>query len=262
MDRVPSPEHTVDRYDYENAIPLADGIYWVGFYDAEASLHCNPYLLIDGEEAVLIDSGTIPHFPIVMRKVIDLVELGQISYLIAQHQDPDVCGNIAVVEDLLESPSLKIVAHGQTVRLIRHYGTRSDYYPVEKNDFKLTLKSGRVLRFIFTPYLHSPGAIVTFDETSGTLFSSDLFGGLSHNWSLKARPGYLEAMEAFHRIYMPSNKVLRPTIEKLQRLPIKRIMPQHGSVIEGEEVAVAMEHLRELACGVDLDEPLTSDELW
>lgn len=252
----------MERFDYENAIPLTDDIYWVGFYDEEASLHCNPYLLIDRDEAVLIDSGTIPHFPIVMRKVIDLVELGQLSYLIAQHQDPDVCGNIAVVEDLLENPDLKIVAHGRTVRLIRHYGTDSAYYPVEENDYRLTLKSGRTLRFIFTPYLHSPGAIATFDEASGTLFSSDLFGGLSRNWSLKARPGYIEAMEAFHRIYMPSNKVLRPTIEALEKLPVQRILPQHGSVIEGEEVAAAMAHLKELPCGVDLDEPNAPDVKW
>ncbi|MBF0169993.1 MAG: MBL fold metallo-hydrolase [Nitrospinae bacterium] len=255
-------ENAVDRFDYENAIPLAEGIYWVGFYDEKSSLHCNPYLLIDGDEAALIDSGTIPHFPIVMRKVIDLVELGQVSYLIAQHQDPDVCGNIAVVEDLLENPALKIVAHGHTVRLIRHYGTHSEYYPVEENDYRLTLKSGRVLRFIFTPYLHSPGAIATFDEATGTLFSSDLFGGLSRNWSLKARPGYIEAMEAFHRIYMPSNKVLRPTIERLEKLPITRILPQHGSVIEGDDVKVAMAHLKELACGVDLNKELVGGERW
>ena len=27
------------------------------FYDAELGLHCNPYLVVDGEEAVVIDGG-------------------------------------------------------------------------------------------------------------------------------------------------------------------------------------------------------------
>jgi flavorubredoxin len=242
----------LDRHDYDNAVPVLRDIYWVGFYDEEASLHCNPYLLIDDEDVVLIDPGTIPHFAIVMRKVIDLVDPGAVNYIVAQHQDPDVCGNLAVVEDVVGNRDLKVVAHTNTIRLIRHYGIRSDFYPVELKDYTLTLKSGRKLTFIFTPYLHSPGAIVTYDEKTRTLFTSDLFGGMSKNWSLFAGSGYLEAIDAFHRVYMPSNAVLRPVIEKLSKMKIDRILPQHGSIIEGEEVAVAMERLRNLKCGVDL----------
>jgi serine phosphatase RsbU (regulator of sigma subunit) len=32
--------------DYENPIEIADGIYWVGVYDQQSGLHCNPYLII------------------------------------------------------------------------------------------------------------------------------------------------------------------------------------------------------------------------
>ena len=53
---------------------------------------------------------------------------------------------------------------------------------------------------------------------------------------------------------MPSNKVLRPAMEKLSGMQIDRILPQHGAVLEGDDVAVAIEHLRTLPCGVDLAE--------
>ena len=97
--------------DYSNNVAITREIYWVGFYDEEAHLHCNPYLLIDEQDVVLFDPGSIPHFPIVMRKVIDLVKPSDISLIVACHQDPDVCGNLAVMEDVIGRPDLKIAAH-------------------------------------------------------------------------------------------------------------------------------------------------------
>ncbi len=241
--------------DVDNSIAITRDIHWVGFYDKEANLHCNPYLLIDEEEVVLIDPGSIPHFPIVMRKVIDLVNPGDISSIIASHQDPDVCGNLPVVEDVIGRDDLKVVAHNNTIRLLRHYGIRSGMYAVDDNNFKLSLKSGRVLEFLFTPFLHSPGAIVTYDRKTSTLFSSDLFGAISKNWNLFAGNDFPKSMDDFHRLYMPSWPILAECMERISKLKIDRILPQHGSVIEGDDVRTAIEHLKALPCGVDLSNP-------
>ena len=46
--------------NYDRVIQIAEGTYWIGFCDIEAGLHCNPYLIIDGEEAVVIDGGSRP----------------------------------------------------------------------------------------------------------------------------------------------------------------------------------------------------------
>ena len=34
--------------DYKEYIEIAPGVYWVGFYDKKAGLHCNPYLIVAG----------------------------------------------------------------------------------------------------------------------------------------------------------------------------------------------------------------------
>jgi flavorubredoxin len=241
-----------NKYDYNNSIPITSDIYWVGYYDREAQLHCNPYLLIDEKDVVLFDPGSIPHFPIVMRKVFDLVNPKSISIIVASHQDPDLCGNLAVVEDVIERSDLKIAAHGNAVRLIRHYGIRSEFFQVEENDYKLTLSSGRVLEFIHTPYLHAPGAIMTYDSKTQSLFSSDIFGAVSREWTLFAADGYLGPMGDFHRIYMPSNKILKCCMENLANYRIDRILPQHGSILEGDYVEKAVQFLSTLQCGFDL----------
>jgi flavorubredoxin len=238
--------------DFNNAIAITRDIYWVGFNEEGSHLRCNPYLLIDGEDVVLFDPGSLTHFPIVMRKVIDLVNPEHITAAVASHQDPDICSNLPVLEDVVANEDLKIIAHINTIRLIKHLGIRSEFYDVGQNDFKMVLKSGRVLEFIYTPYLHSPGAIATFDHKTKTLFCSDIFGAICDEWDLFSTSAFPGNMDAFHQAYMPSNQNLKNCMKKFMKYDIQRILPQHGSVIEGENVKVAIEHLMQLPCGVDL----------
>lgn len=240
------------KIDYDNAITILRDIYWVGFEERDTNLHCNPYVLIDDNEAVFFDTGSIPDFPTIMRKVLEVVDFKTVSLIVASHQDPDVCGNLAIVEDVVENPNLKIAVHSNTARLVRHYGLKSDIYVVDNHNYKITLKSGRELEFIYAPFLHSPGAIVTYDKKTKTLFSGDLFGGVSKEWSLFEDDNLLQNMKTFHQLYMPSSKILTSFLNKLDSYEIERILPQHGSVIEGESVKKAIEFLKSIPCGIDL----------
>jgi two-component system cell cycle response regulator len=237
---------------FDEAVAVTRDIYWVGFYDVDAHLHCNPYLLIDDDEAVLFDPGSIPDFAVSMRKVIDLVKPSEISVVVASHQDPDVCGNLAIVEDVIDRPDLRIVAHSRTARLIRHLGIRSELWAPDEHGGTLTLKSGRALDFIPTPYLHAPGAMATLDRKTRSLFTSDLFGGLSTQWSLFARGDWLPTLTRWHQEYMPSGSLLRRCMERFETLEVERILPQHGSVLEGDQVREAIDYLKTLRCGEDL----------
>ncbi len=242
------------KLDYENAVTVLRDIYWVGYEERDTNLHCNSYVLIDDEEVVFFDTGSIPDFPTIMRKVLEVVDFKTIGLVVASHQDPDVCGNMAIVEDVIENPDLKIAVHSNTARLIRHYGLKSDIYVVDNHDYKIKLKSGRELEFIYAPYLHSPGAIVTYDKKTKTLFTGDIFGGVSKEWNLFEDDNLLENMKAFHQLYMPSNKILKNFLNKLDSYDIERILPQHGSIIEGDSVKKAIEYLKTLPCGIDLIE--------
>lgn len=241
-------------HDLNGAVALARDLYWVGRHDPQTEFHCNSYLIVDEQDVVLIDPGSIPDFHVIMRKVLDVVSAEQITVLLASHQDPDVCGNLAVVEEVVNNPDLEIVATKNTIRLIRALGLRSRFFSVEENGFRRVLKSGRELEFIPTPFLHSPGAMITVDVKTRTAFTSDLFGGLSADWSLFASGGFLEAMTPFHQRYMPSNALLRRCMEGLQQRKFERICPQHGSVLEGAQLEAAYAHLKELPCGLDLME--------
>ena len=236
---------------------LGDGIYWVGV-DTQDAFRCNPYLIIDGDEAVLIDPGGLLTAAGVIARVAGLIDLGKVRYIIGHHQDPDVISAVTYLRKLVH-PECRIVCHSRMSVLIKHFGAGFPFLDVDKARWQLTFGRGRTLTFAHTPYLHSPGAIVTYDARSQTVFTSDLFGGITEKWKLEAGPGYLEQIMAFHVDYMPSVDILATGIENIKSLgPIRRIAPQHGSIIEGSEVAKLMTSVSQLQVGMYADKAFES----
>jgi flavorubredoxin len=236
---------------YENPIEIADGIFWVGFYDQQSGLHCNPYLIIDNDEALVIDGGSRPDFPTVMMKILQTgIAPNQIKALLYQHYDPDLCGSIPNFEGIINRKDLKILSASENLMFIRHYSVSSKLESLGEGDYQFVFSSGRTLQFIKTPYSHSAGSFVTFDPKSKIVFTSDLFGSYGSEWELflKLRPDCIECVNLvdcpqklpncpihdildFHKKIMPSGKCLKYALEKILELPFDKIAPQHGSVI-------------------------------
>ncbi|MEA4807014.1 response regulator [Acetobacterium wieringae] len=234
---------------------IADGVFWVGGCTQDGGLHCNPYLIVDGDEAVLIDPGSVLDFEDVYENICSIIPLDQIKYVILHHQDPDFCSAVPLFEKA--GAKFEVVTHWRTQTLVKYYGIQSDYYIINENQFKLTLASGRTLGFVLTPYLHFPGAFTTYDYQTKILFTSDLFGAFSYEWSLYAKDDYLEKMKTFHEHYMPSNNIIRPVMELFLGMDIAMIAPQHGSIIN-ENITSYIKALRDLECGTLLN-PIKRD---
>ena len=240
--------------DRTKPVEIADHIYWVGVNIQESGLHCNPYLVVAGDEAALIDPGSPLDFKYVIENVKSVVPLSAIKYIILQHQDPDLCASTPLFENA--GVNGHVCTHWRTAQLVKYYGIRSPFREVNQHSSTLEFQNGRILHFIPTPYLHFPGAITTFDSATQTLFSSDLFGSFTHQWSLFADEmmsaggwdHYMEAMKTFHEHYMPSNEVLRPVMEQFLRMDIRTIAPQHGSIIR-RNVGAYIQELKHLECG-------------
>ena len=226
--------------NYNAPVKISDHVYWVGNYDPTDSFQCNAYLILVHGKGVIIDPGSVLYFEDFVQKVAQLIEFESITHIIIQHQDPDVCGNIALLMDTIQSSgneSCKIITHKRTAALIRHYGgdfkfEYSDKFPGEK----LYLGNKQTLEFIHTPYLHAPGAIATYFSEDKILFSGDIFGGMTEGWDLYADEDYFEKIKAFHQDYMPAKELLLFAMTKFDRYEIEKIAPQHGSVLNKKQV--------------------------
>lgn len=244
------------KIDYEGPVEISEGIYWIGFYDPRTGLHCNPYLIVDNEEALVIDGGSRPDFATVMMKILQTgIVPHQINALLYQHYDPDLCGSIPNFEGIIKNEDLKILSALKNLMFISHYSVSSPLFAIEKINNEFEFASGRRLEFISTPYCHSLGSFVTFDTKSKILFTSDLFGSYGTEWELflKLKPQCIDCVNLaacpegrkncpindivnFHKQIMPSGKALKHALGKILDVPFSTIAPQHGSVITDREI--------------------------
>ena len=169
--------------DFNKAVCIAPNIYWIGMYLENDPFQCHPYLIINGNESILVDPGSMLEFDAVVQKVRSLIPIDQIKYIILHHQDPDLCAAVPAIEKLIDRDDLQIITHSRMSLLIKHYLATSDYYEIDKRDLRLQTENGLHLEFLTTPYCHSPGAFVTYDPNSKTLFSGDIFGGIYSAWN-------------------------------------------------------------------------------
>ncbi|MBT3308953.1 MAG: MBL fold metallo-hydrolase [Gammaproteobacteria bacterium] len=232
----------------------AHSIYWVGVAE-ESAFRCNVYLIVDGDEVILVDPGSRAHFAQVKERISSVIDPMKVTGAIVCHQDPDVAASL--LDWLALNPAIKVYTTPRTHVLLPYYDIEYDYVDVEENS-EVTLPSGAVLRFIASPFLHFPGAFTTYDVATQALFSGDIWAALDSDWSLVVKENFdshRDSMDLFHMDYMASNVACRGYVKQLDGLEIDAILPQHGSIIDSKFVKEAVDYLENVRCGTDLVYP-------
>ena len=231
-------------------------IYWLGIPD-ETAFRCNSYLIIDHDEAIIMDPGNRNYFDFVKNRVSELIPLEKVKGMILCHQDPDVAGS--TIDWLDYNPKIKVISSDRTNVLLPHYGIKDyDYYSIgDDNDYSYKFSSGKTLQFIEAPFLHFPGAFTTYDKESQFLFSGDIWAALDIDWNLVVTDfnDHQMKLDLFHLDYMASNIATKGFAMKIQDYKINAILPQHGSIIPKEYVIDAIKYLEDLRCGLDICYP-------
>jgi len=240
--------------DFTRPALIAKDVYWVGSYSSRLGIKCNPYLIIDGDEAVVIDGGSRDNFPTIMVRILQSgVVPSDISTLIYQHYDPDRCGSITNFEDVINKEDLCILSDEDNLSLISHYRTGSKVLSLEDINYTYKLKSGRELVFHKIPYANSSGSFITFDKESGVVFSSDLFSGYGNIDNLfigktqndkkeidedtSITKEQMEGILSYHKKFFSSERALKHSLEIIAELPFKIIAPKKGCIIRSLEEA-------------------------
>ena len=256
-----------EMLNYSDCVEIAEGTYWVGLWDEVTALKCNPYLIVDDNEAVLIDSGSRNEFSTVMLKILRTgVNPKNIKRLIYQHYDPDLCGNIPHMEEVIGGNDLRIISHYENNVFIDCYSTKTPKLCIENMDFHFDFSSGRRLEFIRTPYSHAAGSFITYDTKTKVLFSSDIFGAYDSDWSLYSRISeecvncrptkicpvskkncQIICVWQFHKRVMPSKKALHYALNLIEEKDVSLIAPQHASILNTTlSQRIIIERLRSL----------------
>ena len=251
----------MERNELDHAIEIAPNVWWIGYNTDVIWARTNPYLIVEANEAVLIDPGSMVDFEIVKRKVEDVIPITNLKYIVLHHQDPDLCGSTSAFEKLT---TLFVVTTTRAALFCRHYGISSFSETIDGDNQTITFKTGRKLRFFLTPYCHSPMAMVTYDEQNKILFSSDIFSAFNIVWRLYAdmldQQQYLDDVKRFMEPYMASNEAVMNFISKVEPLEINMICPQHGSIIR-KNIDWWFDQLKTMKYGKAITEGKTGIEL-
>ncbi|MCK6513160.1 FprA family A-type flavoprotein [Myxococcota bacterium] len=245
------------HYNSNDPIEIAPGVFHLGVQDARHSFSNIPYLIVDGDEALILDPGSAkPEFyATVLRKVQAVVDPKQIKYMVVQHQDPDLCAALPLFEKLVD-PDVKILAPLEAQVLLQHYGCQHDVYPLDDGD-TLTMKHGRTLSFIMVPYCHFVGNMITYDARTKLLFSSDVFGGFTGKSLLYADDDYPFQLKVFLGQYLGSKRALEYALKRIELLDktdgIEMICPQHGCLIKKEQIPMYLEAGHQLEVGGEVE---------
>lgn len=256
IDLVELGKTFLERFDIPTPLFNRDNhaIYWLGTPE-DTAFRCNSYLVVDGNEAFIIDPGGHNNFAFIKNRVSQIIDPANVGAMVLCHQDPDVAGSMC--DWLTLNPGMRVISSGRTNILLPHYGNADYTFFNIEEESSCFFATGRSLEFILSPFLHSPGAFATLDKTSGFLFSGDIWAAVDMDWHLVVEDFRKHEMKLnlFHLDYMANNIAARGFAGKIQGLNISAILPQHGSIIPGIFVDKAIYYLQNLRCGTDLIYP-------
>ncbi len=224
---------------------VAEDIYYVGASDRAADrfekqypvpngMSFNSYLLLD-RKTVLFDTVDQSVREVFLRNVEELLNGRPLDFLVVHHMEPDHAATLAEV--LRRWPKCQAVCTaGAKQMMTQFFGPDLAKRAQEVRDGVSMLVGKHILSFHLAPMVHWPEVMVTYDRTSGTLFSADAFG------TFGALDGNLFAdqldirdwMDEYRRYY--TNIVgkyggpVQQLLNKAAGLEIGRICPLHGPI--------------------------------
>lgn len=203
----------------------------------EQIIDTNQYMIISGDEAIILDPGGVELFAPMLSSVLKYVELEQVKYLFASHQDPDIISSLGFWDKTLENA--KLYSPWLWEGFIRHFGMQHiEYVPIP--DPGMVIQLGNIsLNFSPAHYLHASGNFNVYDPQAKILMSGDIGAALQPGEPplyVKDFSKHVAHMKMFHQRWMPSNRAKNEWCKRVRGMDIDMMAPQHGSIFKGENV--------------------------
>lgn len=191
--------------------------------------------LIRAEEPMLFHLGKRKMFSVYADAIAKLVPIEKLRWASFGHFESDECG--AMNEWLAAAPHAELM-HGMTgVRV--SLADMADREPRMLKDGEVVDIGGKRIRYIDTPHVpHGWDSGIVFEETTKTLFVSDLFAHSGDPAPLTRSEIVGPAMAGSDPIYSTSlGPTTAPTIRKLADLKPEMLAVMHGSSFAGDGAA-------------------------
>jgi flavorubredoxin len=227
MPQVSRTYHSPEDIDVEIS-EIKDGIYRISGMVDIYGITFNQFLIND-ELPILIHTGPIGMYKKIEAKVKEVIPLQKLAYISFLHFESDEWGGMA----FLDSTDAKLVCSdlSSKLNLTGWFSVPVDHVSFWDNEI---LKTGkRQFRFIMTPHVHHWDSMMIYEETTKSLFPSDLFIQPGYNKPVISED-LSESMIALYRGagIFANEEPVRRTTRRLIDLSPNMIYPMHGSCID------------------------------
>jgi len=222
---------------------IAEGIFRIASYNEQAGLAFTQFLIRD-EQPLLFHTGQRGIFQDTLAAVRTLIEPATLRYVSWSHWEGDESG--ALNDFLGVAPAAEPVHGALGARLnVKEWAIRPARIVADGE--VLPLGSHR-LRFLMTPQVpHAWDALMAYEETTGTLFVSDLFVQFGDRTRATSTDIVGPSIDSFRRIpeAYPVGPRMIATFDRLLATRPRTLAVMHGPTYTGDAAAAALRDLRD-----------------
>lgn len=211
----------------------------------------NEFVVVADGEALITDPGGMEIFPAVFSAISEVVDPRIIKSLFASHQDPDVISSLGLWLEV--NPDIRCTVSWVWQSFIPHFGGQPSTFLLLPDEGGPVKVGHHTLTAVPAHYLHSSGNFSLYDPDARVLFSGDIGSALlpvEAPLMVEDFDSHIQHAEAFHKRWMGSNEAKRAWCERVAKLPIDFLCPQHGALYTGKDVERFINWFDELHVGV------------
>jgi anaerobic nitric oxide reductase flavorubredoxin len=227
------------------AIEIKPDVYWIGVNDRTSDLFeglwpitqegisYNAYFINDEHKAIidLTKSFKADEF---FAQIDEISDISQLDYIIINHMEPDHTGVVNLIRKI--APRATILGTEKTVQMLASFFGITEKVQAVKDGQTLPLGK-RTLQFFYTPFVHWPETMMTYETSHGILFSCDGFGGYGalrgaifddqcRDYDFYQR----EALRYYVNVVARFSRNVLNAIDKLKAISISIVAPSHGLI--------------------------------
>lgn len=214
----------------------------------------NEYIIMSGDSFLITDPGGIEIFPAVFSSLSTELNPHRLECIFSSHQDPDIISSLSLWLEV--NPELKCYISRLWTSFLPHFGGNAEtFLPIPDRGQVVTFRELE-LEFIPAHYLHSAGNFHLYDRKAKILFSGDIGAALmppASDLNVKDFDFHIQYAKGFHERWMGSNEAKMDWCERVSKLSLDMICPQHGLIYTGENISRFINWFSELPVGVLTD---------
>jgi flavorubredoxin len=210
---------------------MTGGIYRISIFAPDAGLSFNQFL-IDDEAPALIHTGRHEHYEAVAAAVAQVLDPARLAHVVLLHWEGDENGGMD--RFMARAPQSELVGSALSIALnASGFGLHERTRGCRDGD---TLDLGRHrLRFLETPHVHHWDSMMVIEETTNSLFPSDLYLQPGEQPPVTSE-NLTEEMLAAYRMYgiFAHEDPVRAVARRIEALAPDWVHAMHGATITGD----------------------------